>query len=243
MNTGSNEIDVKFTGEFFIPKLAGDRIEADHMERYRFAAKYAKGKSVLDIACGYGYGGQIFSEAGCTFYEGVDINKALVENASKVFGSDRVNYLYGDAGSFVSEMKYDLVVSFETIEHISSYRAALDRMYENLAPGGTLIISSPNRPVTSPSAKNISDKPLNKFHTQEFTVQELSLEIKRSGFDTDSMKVFGQRLSLFHFRNRFARKVTRILGLDPADNASPTLCEYKLKTPRYFVIVVQNAKS
>ena len=52
MSYTNNELN--FTGEYFIPGKSGERIEADHLERYRFACKYAKGKSVLDIACGVG---------------------------------------------------------------------------------------------------------------------------------------------------------------------------------------------
>jgi hypothetical protein len=47
--------ELVFTGEYFIPGKSGERIEADHLERYRFACRFAKGKSVLDLACGAGY--------------------------------------------------------------------------------------------------------------------------------------------------------------------------------------------
>ncbi len=48
---------MKFTGEQFIPGIAKKRLFSDeHEKRYEFATKYAKGKNVLDIACGTGYG-------------------------------------------------------------------------------------------------------------------------------------------------------------------------------------------
>ena len=54
----------RFTGEYFVPGASGERIEADHMERYRFASRYAGEKAVLDIACGTGYAAPLFIEAG-----------------------------------------------------------------------------------------------------------------------------------------------------------------------------------
>ena len=57
-----------FTGEFFVPGKADARMEADHVERYRFACQYASGKSVLDIACGIGYSAPMYLEAGANDY-------------------------------------------------------------------------------------------------------------------------------------------------------------------------------
>ena len=83
-----------FTGEFFIPGKSGNRLEQDHMERYLFAAKFAQGKNVLDIACGSGYSSPLFVESGAVSYLGVDINKDLVKYANESYLSDIAKWWY-----------------------------------------------------------------------------------------------------------------------------------------------------
>ncbi len=160
--------NLNFTGEYFIPGKSGDRIEADHLERYRFACKYAKGKSVLDIACGVGYSGPKFIEAGAVNYDGVDINENLIEYAKNNYSSESINYLVGDICKFSNNKMYDLITCYETIEHVKNYEDAIKNLHSLLKPGGLLLISSPNRTVTSPNALTLNDKPSNEFHTQEF---------------------------------------------------------------------------
>ena len=53
---------MEFTGERVIEGKTPQRIWVDHVTRYEFSAKYAKGKTVLDIACGTGYGSRILHE-------------------------------------------------------------------------------------------------------------------------------------------------------------------------------------
>ena len=103
------ENNLNFTGEYFIPEKSGERIEADHLERYRFACKYAKEKSVLDIACGVGYSARMLIEAGAVSYDGVDINEKLVEYAKNNYSSERINYFVGDICTFRNNKMYDLI--------------------------------------------------------------------------------------------------------------------------------------
>jgi SAM-dependent methyltransferase len=238
----STDEKISFTGEFFVPGATNDRIEADHMARYKFAAGYARGKKVLDIACGFGYGGKVLAAAGAFFYQGVDINSKLIDNAINLYGSEIIKYTHADACSYKSDEKFDLIISFETIEHIENYASALRAMQNNLAPNGTIIISSPNRPITSPRAKKLDDRPENEYHTQEFTVNELKKEMHDAGFNMSNAKAFGQRLSLFNFNNRYLQKLVRYAGLNPSMKANPEVKKYWLRTPRYFVILAENAK-
>lgn len=231
------ENNLNFTGEYFIPGKSGDRIEADHLERYRFACKYAKGKSVLDIACGVGYSGQMFIEAGAVNYDGVDINEKLIQYAKINYSSESINYLVGDICTFSSNKKYDMISCFETIEHVKNYEAAIQNMHSLLKPGGLLIISSPNRTVTSPNALTINDKPSNEFHTQEFIPGELLSILNKNGFAADRNQLYGQRQREKVYRNRYYRKIIYTLFGNPDIKKSPELTKVFDKIPRYFVIV------
>ena len=184
---------INFNGEFFVPGKSGKRIEADHMERYRFASQFASEKSVLDITCGSGYSANLFINAGAISYDGVDINEKLVEYTDNLYGSGCVNYHVGDICTFNNGKKYDLISCFETIEHVNNYESAIGNLYDLLNKGGTLLISSPNRPVTSPNASSINDKPANEFHVQEFIPEELLSVLHNHSFSAGVGDIYGQR--------------------------------------------------
>ena len=227
--------DVEFTGEFFVPGRSGDRIEADHMERYKFSRKYASGRSVLDIACGLGYSAPIFMEAGSVEYVGVDISAEQVDQANRRYGSTLVKYLVGNICNFNPARTFGLIVCFETIEHVSEYREALGNLYKLLDDDGVLLISTPNRPVTSPHIKSILDKPDNEYHTQEFTPQELREALRNSGFKVNDSELYGQR-QRFAGKSRIARKLRRIAGFNPDETSPPTVEPVHFRTPRYFLL-------
>ncbi len=230
----------KFTGEYFVPGKSGHRIQADHVERYKFASKYVSGKSVLDIACGVGYSAPILTNAGAISYDGVDISKELTSYAVDTYGSDFIHYHTGDICSFNNGEQYDLITCFETIEHINNYEQALSNLYKLMKPDGLLFISSPNRVVTSPKCKTLLDKPENEFHTQEFVPDELLAILNKHGFSAKNSDVFGQRqrprglLLMRQVSSRLSRRLERI-----ADHwSSPAATAITMhRIPRYFLVI------
>ncbi len=228
--------DIEFTGEYFVPGKSGERIEADHIERYKFASRNVTGKTVLDVACGIGYAAPILIEAGAVRYEGVDLNQELFEYAIYRYGSELISFYVGDMCTFNPGKTYDVITCFEAIEHVENYQSAISNLYRLLKPGGTLMISSPNRLITSPGSMTISDKPSNKFHMQEFTPAELLNDLRTHGFITNEANVFGQRQRRL-WSNRFVRKIVCAIYGDPDFKSSPEVAQVKNKTPRYFIIV------
>ncbi len=189
----NTDMTIEFTGEFFVPGKSGKRIEADHIERYKFACKFVQNKSILDIASGAGYSAPLLIKAGAVSYEGVDINENLVKYSNSNYGSGCISYYVGDICSFNIGKTYDIITCYETIEHVIDYESAIRNLYNLLNHGGLLLISSPNRPVTSPGCSSLQDKPTNKFHTQEFTPDELLSLLKKHNFVAGQDDVFGQR--------------------------------------------------
>jgi SAM-dependent methyltransferase len=122
----------------------------------------------------------------------------------------------------------------ETIEHVPDPSAALRNIRRLLRDGGTLLVSSPNRPITSPMAKHFDDDPANPFHVHEFTPKELRHALVNCGFSVDR-GVVGQRL-----QPRLPRLASRVWNrvAQPADRARPTVRPvHPLLSPRYFVLV------
>lgn len=226
--------EIKFTGEFFVPGQSGERIEADHMARYQFAARHARGKQVLDVACGVGYGSQVLMNAGALKYSGVDINPELVSHARKTYGAPGVDFQPGDVTALKFREEFDLITCFETIEHVEDYQQALASLFQALKPGGGILVSSPDRRVTSPSAKDLSSKPSNRYHVREFLPSELLEAVTRAGFVAREDGIYGQRIRSFRPRTLLGRVMRRVYN--PEERFSPQPRPLNGKLARYFVI-------
>lgn len=229
-------MEIVFTGEFFVPGQSPKRIEDDHVERYRFACRHVNDKAVLDIACGVGYGVKLLADAGAKKATGVDISAANVAYANEKYADKRTSFLQGDITAFDSGGPYDVITCFETIEHVDDYKGALRNLKSLLIPGGKLLISSPNRPITSPGTKRLEDKPNNKFHVREFTISELTNALQEAGFEIDSAEVHGQRPQLYFACKRIRKFYTKLWK--PHEKASPVVAPLGKLTPRYFLIMV-----
>jgi len=236
----NTDIHIDFNGEFFIPGKAGERMEADHMARYHFACKFAQGKSVLDIACGPGYSSPLFIDAGADSYDGVDLNEKLVKYAKYTYGSDCINYNSGDICTFNRGKKFDLITCYETIEHIENYESAIRNLYRLLNPGGKLLISSPNRPITSPLCSSLDDRPANEFHVQEFIPEELISILNKFGFVASRDDIYGQRQRRVYPIHRFLNMCIRFIFGNPNTKASTAVMDVKNKILGYFVLAKMN---
>ena len=118
-----------------------------HMERYQFAQQHLIRGSLLDIACGVGYGTRLLSENSLIATAlGVDIDDGAVQYAAKRYATARLSYVRSDALQFSSSQTFDNIVSLETIEHVDDPRAVFAHFVGLLAPGGRLIASVPVTP-------------------------------------------------------------------------------------------------
>src|SRR3954454_22055662 len=153
---------LEWTGERLIPEaVQGELVLAEHLARYRLAARLAQGRRVLDAACGEGYGSVLLDEAGAKEVVGVDLDPATVAHAREVHGIACVEAYVADLP--FDDGSFDLVVSFETIEHTEEPERALDEFARVLTAAGLLIISTPN-------AHEYLDE--NPYHVREYTSSE-----------------------------------------------------------------------
>jgi cyclopropane fatty-acyl-phospholipid synthase-like methyltransferase len=226
-----------FTGEFFVPGEAPKRLEEDHLSRYSFAADYVRGKKVLDIACGSGYGSRALLDAGAVTVDGVDLSEDVIEFATKKFACEGVRYCCDTVYSYSSDRPYDVIVSFETIEHVDDHKMALNNLYRLLADDGVLLISSPNRFITSPKADAVTDKPANPYHRMEFNRSEFVAALREAGFIVDETDLYGQRLQP-RLQNKTLRKFYRKL-FRPHLFKDPSVVPVGDKEPRYFLAVAR----
>jgi len=124
---------MELTGEFFVPEQQGN-IELEHVHRYLQATQIVAGKSVLDIACGEGYGSLLLA-ASATTVTGVDISEEVTRTRATGTPRDNVTFLVGDCSDMpVANQSVDVVVSFETIEHHDQHEAMMREIKRVLRP-------------------------------------------------------------------------------------------------------------
>jgi ubiquinone/menaquinone biosynthesis C-methylase UbiE len=159
--------------ERMIPEEAHARTFWEHVERYRFATDFARGKRVLDIACGEGYGAAALAKAGASSVIGVDVSADVCDHALHKYGLDARP---GNAQAIpLPDRSIDLVVSFETIEHVDNPNVFVRECARVLTTEGMLIVSTPNRPIYSREGTP------NPFHRLEFDEREF-VDVLRSRF-------------------------------------------------------------
>jgi len=168
---------MEFTGERVVPGKTPKTIYDEHIYRYIFAASLTRNKVVLDVACGTGYGANYIAGKGAREVVGVDISVMAANYARERFSKDnQVSFICADAIRlpFVDNA-FDVIVSFETIEHIRQYSKFLGECKRVLKEKGLLICSTPNRRIFSPNLA----KPINTFHVKEFWPEEFYRLLRR----------------------------------------------------------------
>jgi SAM-dependent methyltransferase len=162
--TPSEQVD--FTGERFVPGVGGE-IEHEHLHRYFLTLELCREKDVLDVASGEGYGTALLGTVARTA-KGLEIDPASVEHARGSYQRPNIEFLQGDCARMpFPDSAFDVVVSFETLEHVEAQATFLAEVKRVLRPGGSLLLSSPVRGIYSPGEAN-------PFHVHELSPDELS---------------------------------------------------------------------
>jgi SAM-dependent methyltransferase len=198
---------------------------AIHEKRYYFARPYCAGKRVLDAACGVGYGTSLLSEQAREVV-GLDLSEDAIRYARERYGAPNVEFRVADLlDPQLDSDAFDVVVSFETIEHVPDRDSYLTHLSRALRPDGVYIVSTPRVDVTV-------EPPENPFHCVEYS---------RADFESLLGRFFGeielygerrlrtarhrtlQRLDVLELRKRVAavRRVGRIAtGTTPTQDVT-----------------------
>lgn len=157
-------------GERMVPAFhKGTLVYGEHLTRYESIEPLVKDKIVLDVASGSGYGSYILATWAKKVI-GVEIDQASVNYAQKNYTKPNINYLKGSAENIpVDDHSVDVVVSFETIEHLQNYKKFLSEVKRVLKPDGIVLVSTPN---------DLEFAEDNKFHRHEFTYSEINTLLK-----------------------------------------------------------------
>lgn len=172
--------------------------------RLKQIAPYKSFGKTLDIGCGPGYFLTAAQKMGFDVY-GLDPSDYIVEMAQKTWGN-RVRLGLIESADYPTE-SFDLIVAFDTFEHIYDPKKFLSAIHRILKPDGVLAITTPD--PTSALAK-VSGRNWVSFKLPEhvfYWSPETIRKILQENFDVLEVKSAGQYATLgFLFRRLFRLK-------------------------------------
>jgi ubiquinone/menaquinone biosynthesis C-methylase UbiE len=185
------------------PVESSGRWWGEHIHRYNEALLLIHPNDiVLDIACGTGFGTDLIAGKTNGKVIGGDIAENAIEECRSRWKKPNLVFrmLDGTRLDFPGDY-FNVIVSFETIEHTGGYRQMIAEFARVLKPGGLLILSTPNREVSSPDGVII-----NPYHIQEFTCDELKQILENNFLE---VQLSGQRYVRYDKRS-FGRRIGHI---------------------------------
>lgn len=165
---------------------------------YEETAKLVPPGLALDLGCNNGYGSFELSRNGHEVI-GADVSARALEDARKRFDAPNLQFRQVDGLELPFDSNhFDLVTSFQVIEHIVDMDGYLNEIRRVLKPGGIAMFTTPNATIRLDPGM----KPWNHFHIQEFTPSQLEA-LLRSVFS--EVKLRGQFAKDEIYRMEFER--------------------------------------
>ena len=137
---------LKWTGERYVPWVDDPIIGYEHLHRYSFAKEFVKGKKVLDLACGEGYGSSMLAEEADEVI-GIDIDESTIKHASSKYIKQGLQFIRGSITDvpIKTEKIFDVIACFEAIEHIGKHNELMEEVKRLLKTDGIFLVSTPNK--------------------------------------------------------------------------------------------------
>ena len=158
---------LEFDGERVIPGQVDPNLMAEHRARYDFSCQFSREATVLDLACGTGYGSAALAEKASTVYA-LDLSEEAVRYGKSNYAQPRIHFLVGDGRILpFGGARFDVVIAFEIFEHLADPLPLLEDIKRVLKPEGVLLLSTPNRSISE--EERLEPNP---FHLQEYVLDE-----------------------------------------------------------------------
>lgn len=139
-----------------------------HLYPYDFVTRRVSPESsVLEVGCGTGYGAQFLSRS-IKNVTATDVSDKAVQYVRTRYPSVTCVQAHGTSLPFESE-RFDVLVSFQVIEHVQDVDAYLAEAHRILRPGGRFFLTTPNRRLRLLPF----EKPWNSYHVREYRDSEL----------------------------------------------------------------------
>ena len=158
---------------------------AAHLSRYQWLKDLLQPDfKCLDMGCGSGYGADLIASL-VQNVDAVDISKNAIQYATESFRRDNLRFFQADLTTALPfSSSYNLIISFDVIEHIEDARPFIENVVRNLNNDGIFICGTPNRVQTLNWNRD-----WNPFHIREFDPSELN-DLLKDYFD--DVRIIGQ---------------------------------------------------
>ncbi|MDF8333982.1 class I SAM-dependent methyltransferase [Novosphingobium cyanobacteriorum] len=190
-----------------------DRIAVRHLAETRRSVKSGR---LLDVGCSIG---QFAARAKATGFAatGLEMNEASAAFARSHFGIEVAEGTIHDAPQEAGTL--DVLTMFDVIEHVPDPLGDLRKAWDLLAPGGHIVLSTPNIDglfprASLPLAKKLDywPHPEPPYHLYQFSAKTLETMLEKAGFAVTSTRhfaidlayTFGQMQTLLKMPKRLA---------------------------------------
>ena len=227
---------LEWTGERYVPWFDGAEIGYEHLHRYAFATQFVRNKSVLDLACGEGYGSNLLAGT-AKHVVGIDLDEQTVKHAKNKYIRSNLDFRIGSITEIPinGQRVFDVIVCFEALEHVDDHDRLLSEAKRLLAPGGLFFVSTPNKTL-------YTDEPHfnNPYHVHELYFDEFKAELDRY---FKQVKILGQRIYCNSniwplFSEKRTLPIEFVIERNPQEFA---FVPSEKRAPIYFIAVATNS--
>ncbi len=207
----------------------------EHWHRYHWLAPLIKDQVVADLACGEGYGSALLAQHAKEIFA-IDIDQTTIDAASRNYPVSHLKFLQADVlETPLEQNSLDVVVSFETLEHLVEQQQLLDEFNRILKPQGVLVLSTPDKNVYSGEHHH------NEFHEKELSADEFTALVEKN---FTHVHYFGQELQtvslLSPMNTNSGLQQTKPVYVDQDNAFKP---HAKLSKPTYMIAVASHNES
>jgi SAM-dependent methyltransferase len=175
---------LEMTGERTLPDVPQENYWYQrHVVVYQWVAQRSVGRSVIDMACGEGYGSEILARTASSVL-GVDANPEAYEHARSKYLRENLRF----SAELIEKVDEEAqaVVFLQTIEHVADPDGLLAHFKTLLASqGGELFVSTPNVLTLAPAGAVKSENP---WHVKEYRPEEFAATM---GSHFDRVELYG----------------------------------------------------
>jgi SAM-dependent methyltransferase len=159
-----------------------------HIATYRFAEQFVQNMRVLDYGCGSGYGSARMAELAASV-DAVDVAADTIAYATSQFHRDNLRFRSIDPSSPLpfADGAFDTVLSFQVFEHVVDVDHYLGEIRRVLAPGGTLVLVTPDRSTRLLPLQ----RPWNRWHVKEYSAGSLTSTVQRTFSSVQMLRMSG----------------------------------------------------
>lgn len=211
------------------------------------------GAKVLDAAAGQGNFSLTLAELG---YEVTwnDLRSELADYVKLKWEKGVIHYAPGDIFSLGNELKFDVILIAEVIEHVAHPDEFLRKVAQMLKPGGYIVMSTPNGEYFQNPLPRFSDcsdpskfeavqfKPDSDGHIFLLHIDEVELIAEQAKLEILEKRIFTNTLSNGHLKLRFLLKILPRLWVEKCEQLTTSLpINLKKRMHTAMVVLFQNA--